>query len=226
MQSTAPGLVNLYKAAAVSLDKKGLTGLRAAVYLVLDHSASMRRHYKAGTVQHLADQVLGLSANLDDDGIVPMVFFSTGVDGIVDINLANYSGRVEAAHSSMRWGGTNYAPAIEAVREHYAESGARDPAFVVFQTDGAPFDRSRTEQLLRGYSGLPMFWQFVGFGKERSLGFLRSLDTMRGRVVDNAGFCAAGKNPRDLSDGELYDMLMNEFPQWLEAATRAGVLRR
>ena len=48
-------------------------------------------------MQHLAEQVLGLSANLDDDGIVPVVLFSSRVDLISDISLDNHGGRVDAA---------------------------------------------------------------------------------------------------------------------------------
>lgn len=68
----APGLVSLYKTAAVSLAKHQVGGRRAAVYLVLDRSGSMRPYYRDGSVQHLAEQVLALAANLDDDGVVPV----------------------------------------------------------------------------------------------------------------------------------------------------------
>lgn len=68
----APGLVNLFKTAAVSLDRNRIGGERAAVYLVLDRSGSMRRYYRDGSVQHFAEQTLALAANLDDDGTVPV----------------------------------------------------------------------------------------------------------------------------------------------------------
>ncbi len=38
----APALVSLYKSAGVSLTKHGLSGQRAAVYLVVDYSGSMK----------------------------------------------------------------------------------------------------------------------------------------------------------------------------------------
>ncbi|MFG3286766.1 VWA domain-containing protein [Streptomyces sp. NPDC048111] len=224
MQRSAPGLVNLYKAAHVALEKNGLAGRRAAVYLVLDHSASMSGFYRDGTVQHLAEQVLGLSANLDDDGTVPLVFFSHGVDLVADIGLDNHAGRVDTLHRSLDWGGTRFAPAMQAVIDHYRAGGSTDPAFVIFQTDGEPFDRKKTRELLRQAATLPIFWQFVGFGPARHLRFLRSLDTLDHRAVDNAGFFAAGQHPRTRPDGELYDLLMTEFPTWLRAAQSAGIL--
>ncbi|MBU7597529.1 VWA domain-containing protein [Streptomyces sp. P38-E01] len=228
--ATAPGLISLYKAAAVSLEKRGIAGQRAAVYLVLDRSGSMRRYYKDGTVQHLAEQVLGLSAHLDDDGTVPVVFFSTEIDGSDEIDLTNYSGRVEELHASYgHMGRTNYHRAVEAVIEHYEQSGATDPALVIFQTDGAPTSRAAAEKALCDAASKPLFWQFIGFGDPKSAGlnFLRKLDSglpvPERRAVDNAGFFHAGLEPRSLSDAELYDALTEEFPQWLEAVREAQI---
>ncbi|MFI1254904.1 VWA domain-containing protein [Streptomyces netropsis] len=230
IQQSAPELVSLYKAASVSLEKQGLTGQRAAVYLVLDRSGSMRNYYKDGTVQHLAEQALGLSANLDDDGTVPVVFFSTDVDGTTDLDLTNYTGRVQELHEGLgHMGRTNYHWAIEAVVKHYEESGAKEPAFVIFQTDGAPTSKAAAERALCAAAKLPIFWQFVGFGdpEARGFDFLRKLDDLavpEKRVVDNAGFFHAGRDPRALTDAGLYKELMVEFPEWLIEARAAGIV--
>ncbi len=230
VEAQAPALVSLYKAARVSLEKQGLATQRAAVYLVLDRSGSMRNYYKDGTVQHLAEQALGLSANLDDDGTVPVVFFSTDVDGTADLDLANYSGRIEELHAGLgHMGRTNYHWAINAVIEHYEKSGATDPAFVIFQTDGAPTSKPAAEKALCEAAKLPIFWQFVGFGDPDAKGFdfLRKLDDLavpEKRVVDNAGFFHAGRDPRALADADLYQQLMVEFPAWLQEARTAGIL--
>lgn len=222
------GLVNLTKSAAISLEKRGLTGQRAAVYLVLDRSGSMSRYYRDGSVQHLAEQVLALSANFDDDGVVPVVFFDTDAYQPVDISLDAYQGRIGALHQQYgRMGTTNYAAAMDQVIDHYLDSGVKDPAFVVFQTDGSPDSKRAAEQTLCKAARLPMFWQFIGFGDD-SFTFLRKLDDLAvpaKRVVDNAGFFAAGRRPSDMPDGVLYDEVMAEFPSWLGAARAAGVLR-
>jgi hypothetical protein len=228
VEQTAPGLVGLYKQAAVSLDKHRLSGERAAVYLVLDRSGSMREFYRDGTVQHLAEQILGLAAHFDDDGVVPLVFFSTGVDGVAEVSLTDYEGRITKLHESYgRMGRTDYAAAMEAVIDHYQRSGATAPAFVVFQTDGGPTSRSAAVDVLCRAARLPMFWQFVGFGEDE-FRFLRRLDELpvpAKRVVDNAGFLAAGKDPGAISDAMLYDGLTEEFPQWLAAARAQGIMR-
>lgn len=231
VRSTAPGLVDHYRTARVSLEKTGLSGLRAAVYLVLDRSGSMRPFYRDGTAQHLAEQVLGLSANLDDDGTVPVVFFSTAVDGVAELTLDDHTGRIGRLHDSYgHMGRTNYHTAMQAVLDHYQASGSTDPAFVVFQTDGAPTSRAAAERLLCEASRLPVFWQFVGFGDpgSKEFTFLRKLDELpvpARRMVDNAGFLPAGHDPRTVPDQVLYDRLLAEFPAWLAAARSAGIVR-
>ncbi|WP_405775457.1 vWA domain-containing protein [Streptomyces sp. NBC_00859] len=231
VEAAAPGLVSLYKSAAVSLRKNALEGVRAAVYLVLDRSGSMRPYYRDRTVQHLAEQVLGLSAHLDDDGVVPVVFFSTDIDGLSDVNLDNYEGRIEKLHQNLgHMGRTNYHWAMDEVIDHYQASGSRDPALVVFQTDGGPTSRLAVERYVCKAAKLPLFWQFVGFGDpdDNEFAFLHRLDSLAvpaKRVVDNAGFFHAGRDPRALSDTVLYDQLLDGFPRWLRDARTAELLR-
>ncbi|NBM19128.1 VWA domain-containing protein [Streptomyces sp. GC420] len=228
MEQRAPALVGLYKNAGVSLRKHGLDGHRAAVYLVIDYSGSMKPYYKDGSVQALADRVLGLSANLDDDGRVPVVFFSTDVDAVTDVSLDNHHGRVEEIAAGLgHMGKTSYHLAMDAVIDHYIDSGSTAPALVVFQTDGGPISRHAAERYLCKAAKLPLFWQFVGFGdpNSRQFDFLRRLDDLAvpsKRPVDNAGFFHAGADPRRMRDEELYDRLVGEFPQWLRAARAAG----
>lgn len=231
VRQTAPGLVSLYKSAGVSLEKHGLNGRRAAVYLVLDYSGSMRDYYKDGTVQALADRVLGLSAHLDDDGRVPVVFFSTDVDGHAEIGLDRHHGMIDKIVANLgHMGRTNYHAAMDAVIDDYLDSGSTDPALVVFQTDGGPTSKLAAERYLCKAARLPLFWQFIGFGNTRSsqFDFLRRLDELpvpAKRPVDNAGYFHAGPDPRKVPDTELYDRLLGEFPSWLAAAEARGIVR-
>ncbi|MGW2724606.1 vWA domain-containing protein [Streptomyces sp. NPDC001492] len=231
IEETAPALVSLYKSAGVSLHKHGLDGLRAAVYLVVDYSGSMKPYYKDGSVQALADRVLGLSAHLDDDGRVPVVFFSTDVDAETDIALAGHEGRIEKIVAGLgHMGKTSYHLAMDAVIDHYLDSGSTAPALVVFQTDGGPINKLAAERYLCKAARLPLFWQFVGFGDpdSKQFDFLRKLDDLavpQKRVVDNAGFFHAGSDPARVTDAELYDRLVGEFPTWLAAARARGIVR-
>lgn len=124
VRSTAPALLQKYESAGVSLAKRGLTGQRVAVYLVLDYSMSMKGYYNDGSVQHLAEQVLSLAAHLDDDGSVPLVLFSNKVELVTDIDLAGHHGRIDEARRSVRMGGTSYAPAMQAVIDLHQRRGA------------------------------------------------------------------------------------------------------
>jgi hypothetical protein len=231
VEENAPALVDAYRAAGVSLTKHGLDDLRAAVYLVVDHSGSMKPYYDDGSVQALADRVLGLSAHLDDDGRVPVVFFSTDIDAVTDIALTGHEGRIEQIAAGLgHMGRTSYHLAMDAVIDHYLDSGATAPALVVFQTDGGPINKLAAERYLCKASQLPLFWQFVGFGDpgSRQFEFLRKLDELAvpgKRLVDNAGFFHAGQDPRRVRDTELYDRLVGEFPHWLAAARAAGIVR-
>ncbi|MET9896685.1 VWA domain-containing protein [Streptomyces sp. NPDC006465] len=230
VEETAPALVGPYKSAGVSLTKHGLSGQQAAVYLVVDYSGSMKPYYDDGSVQALADRVLGLSAHLDDDGTVPVVFFSTDVDAVTDIALDNHRGRIERIAAGLgHMGRTSYHLAMDAVIDHYLDCGSKAPALVVFQTDGGPINKLAAERYLCKAARLPLFWQFIGFGDpgSRQFEFLRKLDELavpQKRVVDNAGFFHAGSDPRKVSDEELYDRLVAEFPQWLAAARAHGIV--
>ncbi|MFE1190063.1 VWA domain-containing protein [[Kitasatospora] papulosa] len=226
VQAPAPvrtGVLDLTKKAAFSLSKNGLDGQRAAVYLVLDRSGSMRRFYKDGTMQYLGERALGLSRALDDDGKVPVMFFSTDLDGTTVLELGNHTGRVNEVHAQLgHMGRTRYTRAISAVIEHYQNSGSTDPAFVLFQTDGSPDqdDRQDTEDLLTAAKELPMFWSFVGFGD--NVAFLRTVDQLPG--IDNTGFFHV-PDPHRVSDVALYDGITQQFGPYLTAARTAGVLR-
>jgi hypothetical protein len=222
------GLVSLAKTAGVSLEKAGVpAGLRAAVYLVVDRSASMSYYFSNGSVQRLADQALGLSVNLDDDGTVPLVFFDDRPYPVVDVSLDRYEGVVAAQHDlhggDRTMGGTRYTSAMRTVIEHYRNCGASDPALVIFQTDGSPGDRDATRLELAQASKLPIFWSFVGFGPSK-VQFLTQLDNLRGRLVDNASYFHAGADPRGLPDREVYDGITREFGKWLPAARAKGLL--
>jgi hypothetical protein len=230
VEETAPALAGAYRSAGISLRKHGLDGLRAAVYLVVDYSGSMKPYYQDGSVQALADRVLGLSAHLDDDGRVPVVFFSTDIDAVTDIELADHQGRVERIVAGLgHMGKTSYHLAMDAVIDHYLDSGSTAPALVVFQTDGGPVNKLAAERYLCKAAKLPLFWQFVGFGDRRSkqFDFLRKLDELAvpgKRIVDNAGFFHAGHEPSRVSDSDLYDRLVGEFPRWLASARAAGIV--
>jgi stress response protein SCP2 len=149
---------------------------------------------------------------------------------------------------------TNYGAAMRLIRRHYfgfdgprtSPHSDRFPVYVMFVTDGATFDEDVAREQVRSSSYEPLFWQFMAIGSSsRALGgggrlrglfggggssggsqefrFLEELDDMGGRFLDNADFFSVA-DPAQVSDDELFDLLMTEYPGWLAQARQRGLL--
>jgi len=93
------------------------------------------------------------------------------------------------------------------------------PVLNLFITDGECSDGSYARDIVDQGSGLPMFTQFAGIGSD-NFRTLDAIDNMSGRHVDNAGVFTA--NNLNISDDELNNGMLNEFPQWLRATAGEG----
>jgi len=111
---------------------------------------------------------------------------------------------------------------IAEVRAFVRAYPAAEPTLVLFFSDGGVYRNAAIEQELRAAVEEPVFWQFVGLGRA-DYGVLERFDTLPGRRVDNVGFFAVDDIDA-ISDPELYDRLLSEFPSWLTAARQAGIL--
>jgi len=99
---------------------------------------------------------------------------------------------------------------------------AKQPAYVIFLTDGDNSDHKQAEEVIREASHEEIFWQFVGIGSS-SFGFLEKLDNLDGRYIDNANFFQINDLDK-INDNELYSRLLNEFPSWLKLARDKNII--
>lgn len=214
----AQNLLNLRKdRVELCLKKKQLLETKARVAVVLDYSTSMSNLYQNGTVQAALERLLPIALNFDDNGAMEVWIFENSYRRLPDVTMQNYYGYVEKEilRKGFRMGGTKYAPVMKDVMEKYIVEEPESIAdYVIFITDGDCTDRTEAKKELVRNSKTPVFWQFVGIGNAR-FDFLMQLDEMSGRYVDNANFFALN-DILDISDDEIYDRLLKEFPSWLK----------
>ncbi|MFI6033938.1 VWA domain-containing protein [Streptomyces sp. NPDC051315] len=231
---------------AVSLSKRGAAGVRARVILVLDASGSMAFLYSRGVVADVVERMAAVAAQLDDDGEMQAWTFASHAARLPDLRLGELPewlrlhvrvGEIslfrrgkkprkglEPGQVDMRTVGiqNEEQKAIAQVREYVRENPAAAPTLVLFFSDGGVYRDAAIERELRAAVEEPIFWQFVGLGRS-NYGVLERFDTLPGRRVDNVGFFAVD-DISTVPDQELYDRLLSEFPSWVTAAGRAGIL--
>ena len=228
LAEAAPQLVSLAKKARISLEKANLSETKARVGLVLDASGSMHGQYAKGRVQDVINRLLPLAVHFDDDGALDCWAFGAKTCQLSPVTLKNYQHYVEQDHDG--WRDWNVGPrindepkAMRQVIDYYQQSGDRTPAYVLFISDGGVSENRAITQLMIEAAKLPIFWQFVGLGG-RGYGILEKLDDMPGRVVDNCNFFALD-DLHDMTEEQLYERLMQEFPMWILEAKREGIIR-
>lgn len=229
----------------ITLEKKGIADVRARIAVVLDRTGSMRTLYDQGVVGRIVERLAPIAASLDDDGSLDAWAFADDFARLPSLRIPelpnwvaqwvyiNASGGRQLPplpdgslrdpdHLAHARGGNNEPLVISDIIDKYRREPG-DPVLVIFFSDGGVNRTKQIRQLLIDAAQYPIFWQFVGLGRAE-YGILERLDTMPGRLVDNAGFFAVD-DIDTVSDAELYDRLLQEFPSWLEAARQAGVIR-
>ena len=201
----------------VILNKEELNRNVSRVAVVMDYSGSMRKMYNEGVVQAILERLLPIAMKFDDNGEMELWMFDNSFRRLPNISLDNFYGYVkrEILDKNYHMGTTNYAPVMEDIMKKYLEE---DPAkitnLVLFITDGANADKPASTKAIIKASHHPIFWQFIGIGGAK-FDFLEKLDDLEGRYVDNANFFAID-DLDSLSDSELYDLLLAEYPGWLK----------
>lgn len=129
-----------------------------------------------------------------------------------------------ASTNSMTIFQGNNEPVVmeDVVKKYTKEEPGTIPTYIIFISDGGVSRNSEIERIIRSSSNQPIFWQFVGLGRA-NYGTLKNLDTLSGRVVDNAGFFELD-DINSITDEELYKRLLKELPQWSQDIKTKGIL--
>ena len=242
--------VNLEKAKKVVLNlikETPVENVKARVVVAVDYSGSMSPLYSNGTVQTVLERILPIAMTFDDNSSLEVYKFDHRSKPIgTEITPSNYEGFVNKYMHNGDMGGTEYTPVMEDIvkRGPAAKSGGAYgfikslftkktvedkpviPTYVIFLTDGDCSDKEETIRYIRQTSDQPIFWQFVGIGSSQ-FRTLEQLDTMQGRVIDNANFFAIRntKDLVDLTDRALMSKLLAEFPSWYKEAKEKEIIK-
>lgn len=165
------------------------------VILVVDRSGSMGREYDSGHVQDAVERGLAFAVLIDDDGIVPTIFFDDQLQE-VKVSLDNFHGLLRREGISARYT-TDLTAALRRVADMTGNGDLFDrgggfgrrsvaspevrkadkPVFVIIITDGLPDNEKTATDAIRRLSYRGVFVKFIFVGtNQRGLDYLDYLD--------------------------------------------------
>lgn len=214
------------KIVQITLEKKKLIGVTARVGIVLDITGSMRNLYTNGTVQEVVERILAVACKFDDNHSLDVWVYDTEfsrLPPVTEQELGSYVFTHIMKNNKIHKFGRNNEPLVmeDVIKKYTEEEPDSTPVFIIFINDGGVV--KPTKKVITAASVQPIFWQFVGIGNS-DFEVLMQLDTMKGRLVDNANFIHLDRI-EEVTDEELYDQLLNEFPLWLKAAKEKRIIR-
>lgn len=211
--------------ASIVLEKKNLKNVVARVGLVLDISGSMRKLYREGVVQEVVERILAVASQFDDDGSLDVWIYDnefSRLPAVTEKDFKDYVDKNILNNDSIHKFGRNNEPLVmeDVIRKYTEEEQSKEPVFLVFINDGGC--KPGIKKFIVESSVKPIFWQFIGIGNS-NFDVLKKLDTMEGRFVDNANFFHLDEIEK-VSDEQLYNLLLNEFPSWLKEAKEKEII--
>lgn len=214
------------KIVQITLEKKKLTSVAARVGIVLDITGSMQALYRNGTVQEVVERILAVASKFDDNGMLDVWVYDTHFSRLPSVSEKDFDHYVQRHimdnNKIHKFGRNNEPPVMEdVIRKYTVEENEATPVFIIFINDGGVV--KPIKKVITAAAVQPIFWQFVGIGHS-DFEVLKQLDTMEGRIVDNANFIHL-EDIAAVSDEKLYDQLLNEFPSWLKAAKEKRIIR-
>ncbi|MGF1935052.1 MAG: VWA domain-containing protein [Nostoc sp. ChiQUE02] len=222
----------------IVLKKKGINNVVARVALVLDISGSMTNQYNSGAIQAFLERIVPVASRLDDDGKLNIWFFGSTFKRTRIVTESNVDGYIQKECGETKrallvfkmpslmlelGGGNNESLVIrDVIKKYTQEEASKLPTLIVFLSDGGVTDEQGIKKAIVDAAKYPIFWQFVGLAGS-NYGILEKLDNMNGRIIDNANFFHVDDLIK-ITDEQLYERLLNEFPTWIKEARAKGIL--
>jgi hypothetical protein len=225
VRAANPDLAKSADRVGFALSTKGLSGVRAKVVALLDHSGSMRKEYKSGDVDKLFQRIMGLGLQIDDDGEIPVIPFDDRIRPTFNLNAVNFATAVSSVWNEHDMGSTNLAGALRVVLD--MAKSTDEPIFLVVLTDGNPDSKSEATKVVCEMAGYPVFIKFMALKPVEYLSELDDLDNTK-RLLDNVDAKpeeGSTLNLLNCSDAEFAAALVDEWDTYIAAATAAGVLK-
>lgn len=118
----------------------------------------------------------------------------------------------QAAESAKGWLGSLFGKKPAAAPAPAATSSKKDPAMLLFVTDGENSDKDATRQVLRdAASSSPMYFQMIGVGPAHYFDFISEMAD----ELPNVGF--VNLSSLSMTDEQLYEQLVSqEFCDWIK----------
>jgi stress response protein SCP2 len=185
------------EAVRVTLEKKGLGGVRARVILVMDASGSMASLYLEGTMAAVVERMMAVAAQLDDDGEMEAWTFATECAQLPSLQLGEMPAWIPA---NVRLGGGDASSLF---------AGSSGPS------SGGLFKRRKKEQAAPAVTDGAVDWDRIGWGNEEQK-----------VIADVTGFVTRNPVPDPtlvlfFSDGGVYND--DEIERALRKAVRAPI---
>jgi|EndMetStandDraft_2_1072991.scaffolds.fasta_scaffold08009_4 hypothetical protein len=224
VRDTNPDLAKAADKVGFALAARDLSGIRAKVVALLDHSGSMAMEYRSGAVDTLFRRIMGLGLQIDDDGEIPVIPFDSRIRPTFNLNQTNVATAVSSVWNERDMGTTNLADALSVVLG--MAKTTKEPIFLVVLTDGSPDNKAKATQVVCELAGYPVFIKFMAL---KEVDYLSDLDDLGNdkRLLDNVDAKpekGSGLNLLTCSDAEFAAALVDEWDTWIKAATGAGVL--
>jgi hypothetical protein len=225
-KADAGGHISLVKQAQSvgdQLEKRGLLGVHAEPWLLLDRSGSMAGHYKSGAVQAIVERALAFALLTSPTGTVNVVGFGSGVTKIVKVTQDNYRGVIGRDIPPPGRDTTNLTAALDIVLDRAKVADL--PLFVTVVADGGADNPASATARFCTSAQYPVFMKLLAVIPVPYFATLDDLDGTQ-RLLDNidAKPEKGGKSLLDMDGDEFAEAMVDEWDGWVKTATAAGVL--